>query len=302
VTPHTTQFGFSGVCVWSRNTVYVLAIDNEAAERGQQHAFVLKWDGTKWGHYLIGWKCIAICCSRDKQREVFTLGENGFIHIASDKGFRVETIANGDLSVRNRGPATNVSHIGSHVYAVGMHRQVYRRDTDDRWTCLDKDIFDNNPGQPIVGFTSIDGFSEQDIFAVGFGGEIWNYRDTKWGKIDSPTNILLTCVICDRENKMVYAAGLGGVLLHNKGTGWEALQQPQFKEDIWGLATYRGRLYAATLQEIYGLEDGKLNRIDTGLPQQTTYRYLDTRDDVMWSVGDESMAFFDGNAWVAMKL
>lgn len=296
------QFGFSGVSVFLRNTVYVLATNNEAAQRGQQHAFVLKWDGTNWGHYLIGWKCVAICCSPSKERKIFTLGENGFVHIASDKGFHDEIIADGIFSVENRGPVTNLSYIGSHVYAVGMHRQVYRRDGEDRWTCLDSDIFNNNPEQAIVGFTSIDGFSERDIFSVGFQGEIWNYKDHKWSQMDSPTNVLLTCMVCDRDNKMVYTAGLGGVLLHSKGEYWESLQQPDFQDDIWGMAIYRGRLFAATLREIYVLENGQLNRVNTDLPEQTTYRYLDARDDVMWSVGDETMAIFDGSVWIPMKL
>jgi len=59
-----------------------------------------------------------------------------------------------------------------------MDRQVYRREDVNKWVCLDATM---RPGKDagVVGFESVTGFSAKDVYAAGWGGEIWRFDGSK---------------------------------------------------------------------------------------------------------------------------
>lgn len=86
--------------------------------------------------------------------------------------------------------------IGQHAYAVGMGRAVYRCEGVANWRRVDNGVSADLQLDSDSGFNPIDGFNEQDIYAVGWNGEIWHYFESQWKKRKNLTDLALQRVIC----------------------------------------------------------------------------------------------------------
>jgi hypothetical protein len=199
----------------------------------------------------------------------------------------------------DRGAIRNMRVIGRHVYAAGMRRQVYRRIGSGRWERFEKGIDTAWKHPPdIAGFNAIDGLSEDDIYTVGFGGDIWHCRKGEWHKVVSPTNFIIERVRAVKPD-LVFAAGRRGLLLRGHDDMWESVDQKVTRENFWGLEWFQNRLYLATRQGLFRLTDADdLEPIDDGLPKPRTYSKLHAGNGALWSFGESHLSWTtDGETW-----
>ncbi|MGH2624519.1 MAG: hypothetical protein ACRDE7_12690, partial [Sphingobacterium sp.] len=200
---------------------------------------------------------------------------------------------------RKHGYIRDLRAIGSTVYAAGMGRQIYRRTSRGNWIPIHEGVI-NKPKHylDVTGFESIDGVSEDEIYAVGFNGEIWRYHEEKWQKIDSPTNLTIERVRATSSD-VTYACGQKGVLLRGRGDAWDIVRHEETEDDFWGLEWFLGRLYLATHGELFTLnEQDELKRVDLGLPGLRTYSQLHAAEGALWSFGAKHVAWTkDGETW-----
>jgi hypothetical protein len=185
--------------------------------------------------------------------------------------------------------------IGGRAYIAGMDRQVYRRSTKLRWEALDAGL----PGDDdeVVSFEAIDGFSENEIYAVGRKGEIWRYDGKRWHQIETPTNLILLGVHCAADG-VVYACGQVGMLLRGRNDEWEVVEQTATEQDFWDVIWFKGSLYLATREVLYVLRNGEMAPADYGdedIPF-SFYRFTAT-PDVLWTIGSKDVMRFDGATW-----
>jgi hypothetical protein len=67
--------------------------------------------------------------------------------------------------------------------------------------------------------------------------------------------------------------------------------------DIWDLCWFREKLYVATMTALYTLDGNNLVEADFGqMPIPTCYS-LTAAEDVLWSIGRDDVASFDGAIW-----
>jgi hypothetical protein len=179
-----------------------------------------------------------------------------------------------------------------------MARRVYRREGVGLWTAIDAGVFVPRAQRDRgVGFNAIDGLTEDAIYAVGYGGEIWRYDGQAWRQQDSPTNVTLTCVRCV-DIKTAYAAGLAGVVLHAIDGNWESIEHEATDDDFWGMTVFQGRVYLAAYAGLFVIDGDDVVSIDMNLPRKLSTAYLDANDGVMWSVGQKDLAYTeDGTIW-----
>ena len=94
------------------------------------------------------------------------------------------------------GMMRSVRAVGGKVYAVGMQRQVYRRDDANQWVDLSQAIRPPLGSGLITSFEAVDGFDAGEIYVCGRDGEVWWYDGSAWRQVASPTNAILTNIVC----------------------------------------------------------------------------------------------------------
>ena len=223
------------------------------------------------------------------------LGRYGTVYFAGGGDAHEEVVRDGENSIASRGLLCHVRAIDGKAYAVGMDRQVYRRDDANTWTCIDTGCRPKKKGK-IVGFMCIDGFNANDIFAAGVGGDLWHSDGTNWTKIDVPTNLILQNIVCAGDGK-VYICGQMGLLIVGRGDTWTVIEHGVTEDAFWGIAWFKDKLYLSTMNEVYVWDGNALKPVAWGKDRPDTCYHLTACPDEMWSIGAKDLMAFDGTKW-----
>ena len=292
----TDKFSFLGGVVASPALGFLALSDDSIDSKETPHSQLVFWQPGKWGNSgQVKFTVVSASLCTQPIKQMVAIGPFGNAFLTGSGELHEEQVRAGDYDTpTKRGMLRSVRGIGGKAYAVGMQRQVYRRDNRSLWTCIDHDMRPAH-GQ-VVGFETIDGFGEDEIYAAGWEGEIWRFDGRQWHQSDSPTNFVLTDVCCAGDGN-VYTCGRVGMLIAGRHDQWRVIDHQNMTEDIWSLAWFKGFLYAATYRGLFRLNDGQLNRVDMGHDTPASYFKLSVTQDVMWSIGAKDVMAFDGKSW-----
>lgn len=280
---------FTGVSAFLRDYVVITVVDNELAEQDIDHAVIFRFANGTWGKKTLDH---AICHALilDQGQQILNVGVEGKISILTLPGISEEHVDASDSGPGALVPLRGAFRDGAELYAVGMARQAYRRSAEGTWSRIDQNCFVRADARvDAVGFNGLHGRSISDIYAVGYGGEIWHFDGVRWQQQDSGCSITLTAVICDPDGG-VFACGLGGVILRRRQSQWIALPQ-HVTCDFWSMASFDGALFLASSEGVFRLDGDIANRIDLGASLSTGH--LDAADGRIWSVGPNDIAYSD---------
>src|ERR1035437_4325150 len=237
-----TPYSFGSGFVQDRGTMRVIAQIDELVDAGATASRVMKWVSGNWSQFSLEWSAVRVCQLAEPP-QVFVLGPGGEILVGSSKGAPQEEALDETMQgPQGRGPLRDLRWIDKHLYAAGMSRQVYRREGVGIWRHRDEGTVLPLGSKTVAGFNSIDGLSEDDLYAVGFGGEIWRCLKGRWRQSESPTNVVLHRVRVVRDD-LAYACGQAGVLLRGRGDGWEQIDHGATEDDLWDAELYGGRIF-----------------------------------------------------------
>ncbi|MEQ9728462.1 hypothetical protein ABRP29_22760 [Pseudomonas sp. WHRI 8822A] len=277
---------------------YVLCIDPGLAEEQLPHTAFYALDAGDWCMFDIGrWNAHSICITQSPKDQAVALGEHGNIRVMGNDDDYDEQIAcpGVTLSIMRE-----IRNIGGFAYVCGMDRQVFKRESPGNWMVLHGDMPEQPAKDMVFGFESIHGYSEQDIYAVGWYGEIWHFDGKTWKNCASPTNINLTRVCC-ADDGWVYACGMHGILLKGKNDQWETIDQEATDSDLWDLEWFAGKLYISTLHALYWLNGDQLELVDFGDLIPNSCHSLSSADGLLWSIGENDILAFDGTSWARVE-
>ncbi len=296
MTPDSFSLQFGPGLVENDDSVRVICeID---VDDGKQPALA-RWLGPQagWTFFPMQWMPVRLAQLELPQPCVFALGGDGTVGLGYG-GYSEESINTTDTGPRGRGPLRALRAIAGRLYAAGMGRQVYRRVDAGVWEVLDPPKVPA-PGEiDICGFTSIDGVDEDEIWAVGYRGEIWRASGLQWSQMPSPTNVTLH-VVRAFSRHLVFAAGKMGLVLGFLDDAWRVLAHIPGGEDIWDLEWFGGQLFAATSTRLFKLlPDATFEEV--AVPGLTSFGYLHANDGVLWSFGTLQLAWTtDAVVWTA---
>jgi hypothetical protein len=267
---------------------YVISKGKALMKEDIAHASLICVDEGDWADGVdVEWDSTALAVAKLPSEKAVLIGEDGDVctYVGGKTGR--ETIKPAPVLIRN------ARTIDGHVYACGMKRQVFHRTGERAWS----DISAPPPKrEEEVGFEAIDGFSHKEIYAVGWKGEIWQYNGRKWTNRGSPTSLIMTAVCCAGDG-VVYVAGQQGVMVRGREDEWEVIEWDQdVSDDLWDLCWFKKKLYVSTMSWLHTLNGNALAPLDIEIDIDSFYS-LTAIDDVMWSVGRNDVASFDGRNW-----
>jgi hypothetical protein len=272
-------------------------VDDILSKQKEEHAFLVEWNNGQWfrDDAPKPWDVVSMCVCQEPVEQFLALGPAGHVNCAGSGDIHDEIIGLPNDGPLTRGPLRKLRSINGIAYAVGMHRQVYRREGREKWVAIDSKM---RPlaGEAVAGFESVDGYDPSELYVVGWDGALWLYDGVDWIEIASPTNILLTDVCCAPDG-WVYAAGLKGLFIKGRGQQWDVVETPTRLDDVWTIAWFQGAMYVSTYRGVYVLRDGDFDLLDMGDDQPTTYFHLIHSVDRLWSIGAKDVMHFDGRQW-----
>lgn len=186
-----------------------------------------------------------------------------------------------------------VKQIGDHVFAAGVARQVYARQSGKSWHMIN--VPDMMVSDRPAAFQGICGLSPTAVYFAGFGGEIWFWDGTLWREIASPTNIVLNAMAAGPESCV--AVGMAGQVLMGRGDDWETVEHDVTNEPFWSVQAYGDAFYLTALSGIYRLKNGYLEPFRDVDDEMRTVYGLSVGPSGLWSVGSADIALFDGTDW-----
>ena len=277
---------------------YLITTNDISISEGYTGSILFGLDRGIWGAGTVPWLgCSGTVCHIPAERYV-VLGTDGAVRVSGGGIIKEEaSIASCGVDPRKRGPLREIRGIAKgRAYAVGTCRQAYVREDEDQWRCIDKSAQVGDTPITDTSFESIDGFSEQEIYTVGWEGEIWKYDGSVFTQQNSPTELALYKVRCAPDG-FAYACGQLGTLLRGRNDQWEVIEHDSTEEDLWGMEVFDGQLYVSSTSFVYRLEEGKLLPVDFGDEVVRTCYHLSGADGIMWSIGAKDVMEFDGSNW-----
>jgi hypothetical protein len=189
---------------------------------------------------MVAWPAVSMATWRvdDDARRVVAIGPNGnhWELNADDMSEQSGAIAG------FQGHLRRLALVGGQLYACGMGRVLLRRVSSGDWTSLGPGAL---PGDPkVVGFEAVAGTSEDEMYAVGWGGEIWWCDKGHWRRVDSPTSQILSA-LCRGPGGDLYAVGHDGVMVHGRHDQW-ALVDTGRGDNLRDVACIGGDVFVVT--------------------------------------------------------
>ncbi|QDH71467.1 hypothetical protein [Marilutibacter alkalisoli] len=281
---------FTGITAFKKDYAVITAVDDELADQNVDHSIVFRYANDTWGKKTLEGATRGSIVLEEGAR-IFNMGVDGRIFILNLPGVSEEHVDTSDDGPSNLLALRVARRIGDEVYVAGMGRHVYKRAQEGVWLQVDSGVFlEKESRTHAIGFNAIDGFSAGDIYCAGYAGEIWHFDGNGWIQKQSPSNVVLNCILCAGDG-LVYACGMAGTIIRGRGDAWEAITQDVTTSDFWGMTSFNGKLYLSSYEGLFKVTGDLVEQVDPGIEVSTAY--LDAADGRIWSVGLQDIAYSD---------
>ncbi len=203
------------------------------------------------------------------------------------------------------------ANIDGRVYAYGMVRSVFKRTGVQQWENITtiknhpnlhddlKDAMGRSVGDR-VGFSAMDGFNGEDIYAGGNGGDCWHYDGKQWRRKDLPLNSDISSIACTPEGQVYIACRVGPVIVGRDDT-WKTLAEV---DQIRSAAYFNGVMYFVSVLgwlKSHKAGEDQLSEaaIEKDLPKymQRNLRGIASCSECLVAYTDIQAYAYDGKEW-----
>ena len=207
--------------------------------------------------------------------------------------------------------AKGVINIDGSIYAYGMVRSVFKRTSIKQWEnittkAMHPNLYTDTEASKEkfvgswVGFSALDGFNQNDIYAGGNKGDGWHYNGKKWTKLDLPLNTDISTITCASNNLVYIGCRIGSVLV-GRADSWEVIDtSKQITHSTW----FKGKIYFVDkLGRIYTHKEGNIELTEavfkTQFPDYMRHliKGISSCDECLVAYTDIQAYAYDGEIW-----
>jgi len=250
-----SKFSFLSGCAGFVDFVFAAEMFDALAGQDQENSIFFVLDGSDWSKYAFRapWTAISMVTFKPSggDRMVVAVSSSGDYWELNPRSLQELT---GSIK-QAVFPLRKLAIVSKDIYACAMGRSVLRRKSVGDWEEIGPGTKADDDGL-VVGFEDVDGFSGDEIYAVGWRGEIWEFVGGMWSLLDSPVSANLNAVCC-ADDDTVYIVGDDGCMLRGRGDIWEALSTERH-ENLMDVAYFDGSVYVTTDFHILKLQDDAL--------------------------------------------
>ena len=146
--------------------------------------------------------------------------------------------------------AKGIVNIDNDIYTYGMVRNVFKRIGIKKWKNITTETkhpnlyTDVNANEETfigdgVGFSALDGFNSNDIYAGGNKGDCWHYNGKIWQRKDLPLNHDISSITCTPDGFVYISCRLGPMIV-GRDEKWETITKSQ---EITHCTWFKGKTY-----------------------------------------------------------
>ena len=306
-------------CVIESDYVTLVSFPDAIDPHSVDFSRVFFYDGQeeenqRWAKRDFDWHVVSVCVWRHSpfgKRAYVTISREGNVEIECAGGdpVHIECIPDSGLHEdwsADYGYLNRVREIGTHLYACGDQRQVYRRDDMGNWVHFDQNIL--IPAAATIDelntinadLMDIAGLSEDSIYAVGYGGEVFYYDGTAWRKIESGLDEQLLRIKILSEDAVYIIGANGSLLAGNYRDGFRNLSSVEDNQRFTGIEIFHNTIFLASNIGMFTYDEHtkRIAPYKTTLqPDLVDCHLLEAKDGVLWSIGFKDLAYFDGFTW-----
>jgi hypothetical protein len=252
----------------------------------------------QWGHQDLSGFLLTRCgVSRSPIAQGLVLSNNGDVYATGSGQSAMEKVApGGGASV------TKARCIGGRAYTVGLGRDVYRRVDVGRWERLADGLPVLDPGtlnagaMLELGFEDIDGFGEDDIYAVGGHRDVWHYDGRAWKSCRFADDWPLFRVCCAGDGQ-VYISGEGGRLYRGRGDDWKRVWDSELSVPYNDAVWFQDKLWLAGDYAFDQWTGREMVPVHHDGKRVNARGHMDVGDGVLMIAEHDTVRLFDGERW-----
>jgi len=151
-----------------------------------------------------------------------------------------------------------------------------------------------------VGFSALDGFNANDIYAGGNRGDFWHYNGQKWRKIDLPTNFDISTITCGKDGLVYVGCRIGEVII-GRDNAWEVIgKAKEITHSCW----FDGKAYLSSKDgRIYTYDEKKKDLVEakfkTSYPKYMHHfiRGIASCEECLVAYTSVQAYAYDGEVW-----
>ncbi len=197
------------------------------------------------------------------------------------------------MNTQNCG-ANSIRLIGKHFYLADAGNEIWRRESPKTWTMISQDPRAYRKQLGDSGFESVDGFSEEELYASGDDGCLWAYVNKEWNKVPVAKKWYFDNILCADDGK-VYAVGNQGQIVYGRGKEFHRIEVEEKDEiDVMSICFYQGKLYAGGLEGFYTFDFTQKKWVNPQINGILKAEFIAAKDGVMFIGTPWTLKIYDG--------
>lgn len=183
-----------------------------------------------------------------------------------------------------------------YAIAVGPKRHIFIRKAPDQWQQLKNGLYPEGADLSNSGFSDVDGYDLNNLYACGGHGDLWHYNGDMWHSIDLPVNSVLENICCG-DDGFIYITTNRREVLRGKLDQWDVIIQDITSEVFESIVCFEGRVIISTVSELYTIENDSFVKWESEIPEMESKAHLAAGDGVLVVMGRNKVVSFDGTSW-----